>query len=246
MPLIEEFEKSGNWLFRWRSYLPLALLLLFVFSMQGFTYLGGNALWDLIWNVFCLAVSLFGLGIRIYTIGHTPAATSGRNTKKQVADALNTSGIYSMVRHPLYLGNFFMFLGLSLYAHNWWATAVFCLMFWLYYERIMLAEEAFLRRKFGEIYVLWADKTPPFFPRFVSYRKAELPFSWKKVLRREYNGFFALIISMFILETYSEFIVNGHFSWNPLWLSILALGFLTWLILRTLKKKTKLLIEKGR
>ena len=32
--------------------------------------------------------------------------TSGRNTHDQVADSLNTSGIYSIVRHPLYVGNF--------------------------------------------------------------------------------------------------------------------------------------------
>lgn len=64
------------------------------------------------WAWSCIAVSLFGLLIRAVTIGFTPKGTSGRNTKEgQVAEVLNTKGIYSVVRHPLYLGNYFMWLG---------------------------------------------------------------------------------------------------------------------------------------
>jgi len=56
-----------------------------------------------------IALSMFGFIIRAIAIGTTPKGTSGRNTKEgQVAESLNTKGIYSMVRHPLYLGNYFM------------------------------------------------------------------------------------------------------------------------------------------
>ena len=63
-------------------------------------------------------MSFFGLGIRVFTVGFTPKNTSGRNTAEQIADVLNTSGIYSMVRHPLYVGNFFMWLGIGLLTQN--------------------------------------------------------------------------------------------------------------------------------
>ena len=100
------------------------------------------------------------LAIRAYTIGHTPKGTSGRNTKKQVANALNTTGAYSLVRNPLYLGIFFMGLGVALFAHLWWLTLIYVLAFWLYYERVIFAEEAYLRDKFGAEYLSWADRTP--------------------------------------------------------------------------------------
>jgi len=185
MALQEQFENSGQWLFRWRSYLPLAGIAMVLLALREYEYPGHSEKLDHIWEVICLCVSFFGLAIRSYTIGHTPKNTSGRNTKRQVADALNTTGIYSVVRNPLYLGNFFMFLGVALFPHLWWLTLIFVLAFWLYYERIIFAEEAYLRTKFGAEYLDWAERTPVFVPRFRNYQKSNLPFSLKNVLRRE-------------------------------------------------------------
>lgn len=246
MPLQEEFEKSGNWLFRWRSYLPLFLVVLFLASMNNYHYLSNSKMMDYGWEAVCLLVCLFGLLIRAITIGHTSANTSGRNTKSQIAEKLNTSGIYSIVRHPLYFGNFFMMLGVAMFSHHVWSVVVFALAFWLYYERIMFAEEAFLRKKFGKDYVNWANHTPAFFPSFKHFKQADLPFSFKNVLRREFNGFFAFIMAMFVLELYSEWVVNGHFVWHWPWRIIVGVGFVTWFVLRALKKKTKLLDVEGR
>ncbi len=103
MALIEEMENSGAWLFRWRSYLPLFALIVLVVLMKDFSYPYNDHHFDMIWELFCLSISFMGLGIRALTIGQTPRRTSGRNTKKQVAESLNTTGIYSLVRHPLYL-----------------------------------------------------------------------------------------------------------------------------------------------
>ncbi len=52
-----------------------------------------------------------------------------------------------------------MFLGVMLFAHTWWLALIYILAFWLYYERIMFAEEAFLRKKFGDEYLTWANST---------------------------------------------------------------------------------------
>ena len=246
MPLQEEFERSGSWLFRWRSYLPVALAGVLLMAMDEYKYPGNSNLLDILWEGFCLLVSFFGLGIRVFTVGHTPKATSGRNTKEQVADTLNTTGIYSLARHPLYLGNFFMFLGVMLFAHTWWLALIYILAFWLYYERIMFAEEAFLRKKFGDEYLTWANSTPAFIPRFRNYKRPDLPFSWRKVMRKEYNGFFAVIVAMFILEVYGEIILNGELGLDLFWAIFLSLGFITWVTLKTLKKKTTWLREFNR
>lgn len=42
-------------------------------------------------------------------------------------------------------------------------TVIFILVYWLYYERIMFAEEQFLRRKFGEKYDEYSSKVYPLF-----------------------------------------------------------------------------------
>jgi protein-S-isoprenylcysteine O-methyltransferase Ste14 len=50
-----------------------------------------------------ILLSLAGAIIRAFTIGTTARRHFGRNTDKQVAEQLNVTGIYSVVRHPLYL-----------------------------------------------------------------------------------------------------------------------------------------------
>ena len=246
MALKEDFEHSGQWLFRWRSYLPLVGLAIILLALQEYEYPGHNETLDHLWEVVCLVVSLAGLAIRSYTIGHTPKGTSGRNTKHQVADILNTTGVYSLVRNPLYLGNFFMGLGVALFAHLWWLTMIYVLVFWLYYERIIFAEEAYLRDKFGAEYLTWADRTPVIIPSFRNYKKSILPFSFKNVLRREYNGFFAVIVCLFLFETLGELITKRRLEFDSGWIAALAVGFVVWLTLRTLKKRTRLLNVDGR
>ena len=246
MALKEEFVKSGNWLFRWRSFLPLILLAVFIFGLNDFKYLGNSEVLNDYWEMFCLLISFAGLGIRIYTIGFTPKGTSGRNTKGQVAEILNTKGIYSVVRHPLYLGNFVIWFGISLFAHSWWLSLICILVFWVYYERIMFAEETFLIKKFGKQYMEWAKKTPAFIPKLKGWEKSNLSFSLRNVLKREYNGFFSIIVVFIFLEVLSDFIVKRKFEIDLTWVIIFGVGLIIFLTLRTLKKSTNILSVKDR
>jgi protein-S-isoprenylcysteine O-methyltransferase Ste14 len=246
MALREEFEKSGNWLFRHRSNLPLLMIGIIILCMRNFHNLGHSEPIQKLWEVFCFFVSLSGLGIRILTIGHTPKGTSGRNRSKQIADTLNTTGIYSIVRHPLYLGNFIIWLGISLFAHQWKLTLICILSFWVYYERIMFAEEAYLIRKFGKAYEEWASDTPAFIPNLKKWKKPDLPFSLRNVLKREYNGFFVIVLSMFSLEITGNFFMDGKLEIGLMWSVVLAVGFIIWTTLRLLKKKTLFLHVEGR
>jgi protein-S-isoprenylcysteine O-methyltransferase Ste14 len=246
MALREQFESSGNWLFRWRSYLPFALAGFLFLVMREYEHAGNSEMSDHLWEAFCVIITFFGFGIRAFTIGHAPKGTSGRNTEKHVADTLNTTGMYSVVRNPLYLGNFFMGLGIALFVHLWWFALIYVLVFWLYYERIIFAEEAYLRNKFGLEYMEWADSTPVFIPKLSKYRKADLPFSLRNVLKREHNSFFTAIAVMFILETIGELFAEGKFDFDLGWLLFLGIGFVVWLSLRTLRKRTTFLDVEGR
>lgn len=249
MAMIEEFDRSGNWLFRWRSFLPLVLYVLAaVVITSGWDDHMDHTSQN--WMIICLAVALLGQVIRAVAIGHTPAGTSGRNTKAgQVAEVLNTTGIYSVCRHPLYLGNYFMWLGIILYVGNWWFSISCTLMFWLYYERIMFAEEHFLRGKFGPTYLKWAEKVPPFIPKLTRWNSAGSTFSLKNVLKREYNGFFAIFVSFSLVDVLKNYIAYDRFDMDviqPFWLYGLIGSFVIFIVLRTLKKTTKVLDVKGR
>lgn len=246
MALREEFENVGNWLFRWRSYLPLAIIVLYLLALLKCDYTAQSSVWDPLWEIASLLVCFLGLGIRIFTISYTPRGTSGRNTRKQVAETLNTTGIYSIVRNPLYLGNFFIGLGMTIFSHIWWLILVYILLFSLYYERIIFAEEAFLRKKFGESYIDWSNRTPAIIPRFRQYQRANLPFSMRKALKREDNSFFTIIITLFILETINNLFMHRRLEFDKEWIIILSTGFIIWSTLRILRKRTKVLRVEGR
>lgn len=83
MALLEEFEKQGNWLFRYRGVLPLIILAVGAFIyMHAELYPSTSSFMEVesyksIYQICCLLISLLGLAIRVYTIGHTPSRTSG-------------------------------------------------------------------------------------------------------------------------------------------------------------------------
>lgn len=246
MSLLTQFERSGNWLFRHRSYVPLFLYIivipvLFLERDEFFPFQ------NLIWGASCFVISMIGQLIRALTIGFTPQNTSGRNTKAgQVAEQLNTKGIYSIVRHPLYLGNFLMWLGLILYVGSVEFLIFSVFFFWLYYERIMFAEEQFIRGKFGDQFEKWSEITPAFFPRIKGYEKAGVKFSMKNILKREYHGFYAIIISFALVHVLKQFFTNEVWYIDLPWLVLFITGSLIYLIIRIIVKTTKWLHVQGR
>src|SRR5690606_16618775 len=152
MALVHSLENNGNKLFRYRGQIPVVLFLLSipVVYFTDYQFLNVWNYLDWILLVICALVSFSGQVIRAIAVGTFNKNTSGRNTKEgQVAEALNTKGIYSTVRHPLYLGNYFMWIGIVMYTYNIYFVLIVSLLFWVYYERIMFAEERFLERKFG-------------------------------------------------------------------------------------------------
>ncbi len=179
MALQEEFEKTGEYFFRWRSYLPLVMAVLFILALAQFRYPFADRRLDLAWDAGCLAVALLGQVVRFFTVGFVPRGTSGRNTRGQVAETLNTTGMYAVVRNPVYLGNFIIWFGLSLFMKSVWFTTVIILFFTIFYERIIFTEETFLRQKFGDAFLQWAETTPAIIPRFKNWRPPTLPFSGK-------------------------------------------------------------------
>ena len=212
-------------------------------------YLGNRQaiLFDMRDELIFLGVSLFGQVIRILTVGFTPKNTSGRNTKiGQIADELNVTGIYSVLRHPLYLGNFFMWLGPVLFLRSFCFTVIFGLIYWLYYERIMFAEEQFLRKKFGDSYDKWSEKVRSFVPGFKNYIPSPLRFSIRNVLKREHNSFFNIFVIFTFLDLIRNYFVSERIYLSGLWLYLFVSGFVIWLTIKIIHKRTRWLIVEGR
>jgi protein-S-isoprenylcysteine O-methyltransferase Ste14 len=245
MALVHEFERTGNWLFKRRSWLPVFLIAGGVAMM----YLGNRQaiLFDMRDEFIFLGVSIFGQIIRALTVGFTPRNTSGRNTVNgQVADELNVTGIYSLLRHPLYLGNFFMWLGPVLFLRSVEAAILFVLIYWLYYERIMFAEEQFLRRKFGDIYDKWSDKVSAIIPYSFNYVRPDLPFSVRNVLKREYNSFVNIFVIFIILDLFRNYFLSERIYLTRMWIWLFASAGVIWIVLRTIEKRTHWLDVEGR
>lgn len=245
MALVHEFENSGNWLFRRRSWLPVFMVVAGIIVM----YLGNRQaiLFDMRDELIFLGISLFGQVIRIFTVGFTPKNTSGRNTVNgQVADELNVTGIYSLLRHPLYLGNFFMWLGPVLFLRSLSFTIIFGLLYWIYYERIMFAEEQFLRRKFGDIYDKWSEKVGSFIPYSLKFIPPNLQFSVRNVLKREYNSFVNIFVIFAIMDLFRNYFLSERIYLSPMWIYLSASAFFIWIVVRTIHKQTKWLEVAGR
>jgi len=244
--LQNQLEYSGRWLFRWRSFLPLIVLAAAIPALIDHRFPAGSHALQEWWNVLCLTVALSGQLLRFYTVGQVPRRTSGRNRREQVAESLNTTGIYSAVRNPLYLGNCLIWLGLAAVPQSLALWLIVALLFWLYHERIILAEEAFLERRFGEEFRQWAAVTPVFLPRFSRWRAAVLPFSFRHALGREYLGAFAIISAFTTVEMLMDSAVLGRFVFPVGWLIAWLLSLVAFLVIRILRKKTRVLQVEGR
>ncbi len=248
MKISDSLVRDGSFLFRWRSYLPLVLLLPLVLALREAHHVEvaiGDRAHD-IWVAFCYLISLSGLAVRALVVGLAAPGTSGRNVAEQRAESLNRTGLYSVVRHPLYLGNFLGIIGIVMSTMVWWFVALTALAYWLYIERIMATEEGFLEGRFGEDFRAWAARTPAFLPRFSGWVPSGRPFSFRTVLRREYNGVLAVAACFLVFEILLDVAVAGESlrDWieeDMAWLIAFGLSALVFLSLRFLKKRTKML-----
>ncbi len=240
MTIKKSLEASGNFLFKYRGHIPLIVFILVVpisFLTPYKTYASYHGL-----NETILFTALFlifsGHLIRARTVGKRTIQTSGRNRSHQVAQVLNKIGWYSLVRHPLYFGNYLIWLGLAIFLSNFWFVIILSLLFWIYYERIMFAEEVFLEEKFGGEFTEWASKTPSFFPSFKNYRPNDSLFSWRIVAKNEYPGIISSATSFLFILILKRIVLLGHFSFYSSDAVFLVIIVVFGVICKILKKFT--------
>jgi protein-S-isoprenylcysteine O-methyltransferase Ste14 len=121
MALQEQLKRQSDYLFKYRGYLPIIFLVFALVARGHYIHYGSNnsaviSSISTFMESIALYVGLFGVLLRLYTVDFTPKNTSGRNISEgRIADELNTKGLYSLTRNPLYVGIFFMWMGLVFY-----------------------------------------------------------------------------------------------------------------------------------
>jgi protein-S-isoprenylcysteine O-methyltransferase Ste14 len=74
------------------------------------------------------------------------------------ATSLQTTGIYSISRNPMYLGLVFIYLGLTFQFGNWWTIFLLPILIIVITYRVILPEERYLTRAFGDEYANYKKK----------------------------------------------------------------------------------------
>ena len=174
--------KLGNILFHYRNFLfPVFYFLLFVPSPKVFDSL----YLPLILGFF---IALSGQMIRVATIGLVYIIRGGKN-RQIYAEGLVTEGIFTHCRNPLYVGNILVIFGLGIMSNSLFFMALMIPLFLFFYQAIVMAEENFLRNKFGVAYDDYTLKTNRWIPNLtrISETLSSMTFNWRRVMIREYT-----------------------------------------------------------
>ncbi len=132
-----------------------------------------------------LCIAMVGQVWRIYAAGVI-------YKNKQLA----TTGAYSVVRHPLYLGNFLILGGFTLAGANVGVSLAVVLFLSFYYPAAIRYEDSKLEGIFADAWRAWSKDIPAVFPsrwRWVANKDAEWN-AWQSLSR---NG--ELAISVYLL-----------------------------------------------
>jgi protein-S-isoprenylcysteine O-methyltransferase Ste14 len=240
MRLLGQLVQDGDRLFRWRSYFPLVLIPVVIAGVITTAPPFSARVTERFWECVSVAVALAGLALRVWAVGSAPSGTSERSTVNPRASQLRTTGPYSVIRHPLYVANGLMALGLSLFPGIWYLPIILVLATWLYYERIAIREEAFLADRFGREFEAWSSRVAACRPSFAAYERSAIPFSWKKVLRHEFHGLLVVAAGAFVFDTMQESWRARAWQVDALWLWFFAASAVLFLIFAALKRGTRL------
>ena len=98
---------------------------------------------------------------------------------------LQTTGIYSVTRNPLYLGSTCFALSAACFFESPLVFGLTLALLAYYLVRVIPSEEAVLRDRFPETFAEYAKRTPKFFPRLTTYRPAGDVTVYMTPLKRE-------------------------------------------------------------
>ena len=152
--------------------------------------------------------------------------------------------MFNHCRNPLYLGNILMLAGVGILSNSLIYVAVLIPLFLFIYQAIVLAEEHFLRNKFGVAYDNYTGKVNRWLPDLSGMRGtfSSMEFKWKRWILKEYNTQYIWLsgIVLVLLLTYPQLTDYNTALRNRLLIMLLAALLLCYLLIRYLKKSGKM------
>jgi len=143
----------GKKLFSLRDYTPIPLIIILLFTAEP------NVLSSTLGILFIV----FGELIRIYSVAFIGSVS--RTRSDSTGGNVVTSGPFGYVRNPLYVGNFFITMGIALFSGVIWFVLLSAALFAVQYYYIVKYEEHNLLKKFGAEFEDYLSKVPAWFPK---------------------------------------------------------------------------------
>ena len=84
-------------------------------------------------------------------------------------------------------------------------------------ERIAAREEAFLEDRFGKAFREWADQVPAMLPLVTRYRRADVPFGWRRPLGSEFHGLMTIASVVLVLDLFRSWLATGRRCSVSIW-----------------------------
>lgn len=182
-----------NIFFKNRSFTPLPILIMILYyARPNSSYL-----------IFGILFIFLGEFIRVCSVSYAGGETRTMNVG---GSAVCKSGPYSYIRNPLYVGNMFLYVGLTLIAGSpniFLVTLITFTFFFIQYSLIISLEEEALEKKFGEEYVNYKNEVPSIIPKLNSKFKnydttPSSLFNTLKTEKRTLQNIFLVLLLLFI------------------------------------------------
>ncbi len=236
--------RIGNFFFKYRNlvfillYLALFIPSAPIFSEERF----GKDFYK--WPIIIgLIITITGQLIRGATIGLAYIIRGGK-AGRVYAEELVTQGIFNHCRNPLYVGNILMLLGVGILANSLLYLLLFIPLFLFIYQAIVLAEENFLRNKFGDAFRQYCNRVNRWLinPKGLSKTFKGMHFQWKRWILKEYNTQFVWLsgITLILLLKYDDELIGDDNKRNTLIIVIILTLFALYLFVRFLKKSGRM------
>ncbi len=195
-------ERIGHFLFRWRNFLFPLILLALLLGFPPVPFLGDPRL-DRWLDATGILVALLGQGLRAAVIGYKYIIRGGKKGRVYAED-LVTEGMFNHSRNPLYVGNLLVLIGLFILHNNPWVYALGLSFFIFAYVAIVVAEEAYLHRRFGAAYRDYCRRVPWWIPNFRGVRESVkgMRFDRKEVIFTEFGSTYTWIVTALLILAY--------------------------------------------
>lgn len=178
----------GEKIFKARDYTPIPLVIL-LFLLADTSVQSA---------VIGMLLILLGEIIRIYSVAFIGSIS--RTRKNRTGGKLITSGPFGFVRNPLYVGNFFISVGVAVFAGNIYFSALTAALFAFQYYHIVKYEESWLKQSFGDEYEDFCKEVPAWFPqKSIKLDTLEWPDTFSPAIKSEQKTLLAIAAIVGIL-----------------------------------------------